>query len=504
VPNDLVSKVDPAVAGDDLHEVLLDLFGIFFARKAQPAGHAFDVGVDHDPAGDAKRRAQHYVGGFSRHAGQRDQRLHRPGNLAVVLGHQPLGGFDQVSRLGAKKPGGMDNSFKLHEVSCGQRHRVWVTAKQLRRHHVDALVGRLRAENGRNQQLVRRLERELAHRVAPRFVQGAEDGCDSVAMLTFSMPAHHAYLVVLTRTTICAVLTVAGLTVVGGTGCGASRKEVNAAQTSGYDADFAIVFSETLAAVQKLYPHLDENPSAGWIKTAWHQLRIRQSDDGNPGGQTTGPPLQGNASSPLLSQDSHPGGKLYFVRFDVYVLGGKPWRIRVEGQASEWEAGMKQSPLRGAATPQWLKGRVEGLQVAIYRRLKRHAVPLSGPRPPPVAARTGKIKAPRRSYGDIPAAAAVVIDHCRSALLAGNFAQVRGFMADDFVWSEGGAPGADEAIIVWRADPTLVSQVLAAFDQGCVTVAADKVVCPGRGEGGYQAQLVVVGGAWKLQRFTPE
>src|ERR1043166_3324969 len=72
--------------------------------------------------------------------------------------------------------------------------------------------------------------------------------------------------------------------------CGCpSSKEIRIAQTSAYDADFAIVYSETLAAVQELYPELTEDPASGIIRTAWHQVTYSSG--------TTGARPEDNAST---------------------------------------------------------------------------------------------------------------------------------------------------------------------------------------------------------------
>ena len=46
-----------------------------------------------------------------------------------------------------------------------------------------------------------------------------------------------------------------------------------------------------------------------------------------------------------------PAGGAYkrlFIRFDIAVTGGRPWRVRVEGKASEWDPGNAQpTELRG-------------------------------------------------------------------------------------------------------------------------------------------------------------
>jgi len=315
------------------------------------------------------------------------------------------------------------------------------------------------------------------------------------------------------RSTIFAFLALAA------TGCPASQREIRAAKTSGYDADFALVYTQVLAAVTELYPHLVENPSAGVIKTAWHQIKIRQGDGGGgssgttsgaapnfdpdaQAGGMTGAAAAGGGS--LEAGGIHPGGTLYFVRFNVYVLGGRPWRVRIEAEAAEWEAGMKQSRLTGAARPEWLKGRTEALQVAIYRKLRKFAVSLDKvnlrKRPP-----RKKKAVDLARYGAIPEPAAKRIHALHTALLAGKFDQVRAFLIDEFVWSAGGAPSADQAIIMWQADPTIASRLLAALDAGCGGADGGAVTCPAEpAPGGPRATFRLVGDAWMFVSFVNE
>ncbi|RMH38795.1 MAG: hypothetical protein D6689_18675 [Deltaproteobacteria bacterium] len=299
------------------------------------------------------------------------------------------------------------------------------------------------------------------------------------------------------RTTISAAVAVALAA------CGASPKEVHLATTSGYDADFAVVYSKVLEAVVELYPYVDENPTSGVIRTAWHQIKISSGEDtrtarGVGVGSVTNP-ATGGAGGGAFGGTARMD-KLYFVRFRVYVLGGKPWRVRIEGEAAEYEPGLKPVPLSGADVPPWLKGRVEALQVAIYRKLKRYAVPIHKSRRRPVA----RAPAPDFArYGAIPPAAAQRIHALREALRAGRFDAARAMVADDLVWSEGAAPGADQAVALWRADPTLVSRLVAALEAGCAG-NDQQVACPAApAPGDIQATFALVGGRWKLVRAVP-
>src|SRR5207245_6817244 len=75
--------------------------------------------------------------------------------------------------------------------------------------------------------------------------------------------------------------------------------------------------------------------------------------------------------------------KRYFVRFDVSVIGGRPWRVHVIGHASEWEPGNAvPTELHGANTPHWLAGRTDELMIAIYERLRAYAKPTKDPDAP--------------------------------------------------------------------------------------------------------------------------
>lgn len=294
--------------------------------------------------------------------------------------------------------------------------------------------------------------------------------------------------------------TILALAVLAGGGCGASASEVYKAKTSAYDADFAVVFSHTLNAVRELYPHYVENPSAGWIKTSWHPLRVSQAGSDPGTYQQVQDPNDPMGTNYVQSGPS----KRYYIRFRVYVIGGRPWRVRVEGEASLWEAGAVPTPLKGAETPHWLKGRTEALQVAIYRKLKKYAVPIADVKaaredepPPPV-------EHDEREFGELPAGATDVIRKVRDAAQAGDFPGLRAHMVDDFTWSAGAAPSADTAIVMLQADPTLLAALVNVINDGCgVDADGATVMCPANpAPTGYRAGFAQVGGVWKLTFFV--
>jgi hypothetical protein len=68
-----VREGDPAVLGDDLHQVLLDVCCGFGFGEREAAGDAEDVGVDDYAFCVFEADAEDYVGGFAGGAGDGDE-----------------------------------------------------------------------------------------------------------------------------------------------------------------------------------------------------------------------------------------------------------------------------------------------------------------------------------------------------------------------------------------------------------------------------------------------
>lgn len=66
VMNELMRELDPVIAGDDLHQVLFDLFGIAGFREPKAVGKAQDVGVDDDAFGNSIGNTKNDIGGLTR------------------------------------------------------------------------------------------------------------------------------------------------------------------------------------------------------------------------------------------------------------------------------------------------------------------------------------------------------------------------------------------------------------------------------------------------------
>jgi hypothetical protein len=309
------------------------------------------------------------------------------------------------------------------------------------------------------------------------------------------------------------VLAVLALAV--GAAC-SNKKEIRAAKGSVYDADFAIVYSEVVAAVRELYPNLDEDPATGLVKTAWHQVQYSTGAEDPRSTQSRDPAL-GNDPNNLgtggagTSGFGTPAGGAYkrlFIRFDIAVTGGRPWRVRIVGKASEWDPGNAQpTELRGAATPHWLPGRRDGLYVAIYRRLRKYAIQMEveeeAPDEPEAVAVDPTL------FGDIPSGAAKAATTIVEAIDSRDMKKLRAALADDVVWSLGASGDAEAALAMWQADPGALDSLSMILYAGCRKDAKDPqiVTCPPQateepGYLGWRATLQLDGEVWRLTAFV--
>jgi hypothetical protein len=191
--------------------------------------------------------------------------------------------------------------------------------------------------------------------------------------------------------------------------CG-NKAEVQRAKRSVYDTDFSVVYNAVLDATRDLYPNITDNPGSGAIKTAWHQVSYANNQDDMSSNRSLSTGGTGNlATSPAAGQAGMPtrlAYKRFFIRFDVLVAGGRPWRVQVVGHASEWEPGAALPvELVGAARPPWLDGRTDGLTVAIYKKMKRFAIAMKD-EPPPVKPEDLIPKTDPKAFANVPPEAA--------------------------------------------------------------------------------------------------
>jgi hypothetical protein len=295
--------------------------------------------------------------------------------------------------------------------------------------------------------------------------------------------------------------------------CSTSKKEIHDAQHSVYDVDFATVYSAALEATRELYPNLDDNPGNGMIHTAWHQVQYASNMDdaaqATPVGGTGalnggGMNGMGSPAGNAAGMPTHLTSKKYFVRFDISVLGGRPWKVKVVGHAKSWDVGAAEPvELHGAARPSWLSPRVDALQVEIYKKVKRYAVPMKDEETK-VVVEDDTPKTDPSTFKDIAPEAAKALASLKDALAKREPTGIRPSIADDVVWSLGAEPGADTAMVMWQADSDSLEQMAKLVGEACAADGDKKVRCPG-GEatpGHYQLVLEPRGNAWKVTSFV--
>jgi hypothetical protein len=186
----------------------------------------------------------------------------------------------------------------------------------------------------------------------------------------------------------------------------------------------------------------------------------------------------------------------------VVVTGGRPWRIKVVGHASEWEPGAAMpSELRGPARPPWLDGRIDSLTLAIFKKVKKYAVPMKDEVPEP----TAEDKLPKtdpKAFANVPPEAAKRLAQLKDFTSRRDYASLRGLVFDDVAWSLGGSPGIDTAMAMWQADPDMLDSMTKAIANGC-DGKDKKVRCPAGDPQPGQYQLVLEQrGEWKVASFV--
>ncbi|HEX8106649.1 MAG TPA: hypothetical protein VF516_02925 [Kofleriaceae bacterium] len=290
------------------------------------------------------------------------------------------------------------------------------------------------------------------------------------------------------------------------TGCTTHKTEVETAKKSLYDAEFTVVYNAALEATRETYPNIEDAPGRGAIKTAWHQVSYanNQDDMTNPrtlaNAQGINPGAAGTPGAASAGMPTRLAYKRYFIRFDISVAGGRPWRLKVVGHAAEWDPGNAlPTELHGPARPSWLDGRTDSLVYAIYERIKKYAVPM-----PDNQAASDEIKhADPAAFGAVPPDAAKELASIKDVLDARDYAGLRPHLADDVVWSLGGGSGPDGAMALWQADPEPLDAMAKALAAGC---AGDtkKVTCPGGAPaaGSYQLSLEPRGAAWRVTSYV--
>lgn len=263
-------------------------------------------------------------------------------------------------------------------------------------------------------------------------------------------------------------------------GCSHSKQEMREARSSAYDVEFAAVYTAALEETRTLYPNLDDNPRRGRISTAWHEVKMASMEEDLSGQRSvsTATGAQGSAGQSEQSAGAQPGArfamKRFFIRFDVTVSGGRPWRVKIAPHAASWDTGAAMpTELRGDAAPPWLTPRADALRLVIHRRIRAFAVPYREPAP----LRTVHLPSADPSrFSALPAGAAKLLADLRAAIVRRDYARLRELLPETMIWSDGGGSGADAAISVWQADPTSFATIDRCLDN-CVVLGNDRAEC---------------------------
>ena len=153
MPDQLVGKQNPFFLRDHLHQILFDFLRIGVARKIEPVGEPGHVRIHDYAHGDAKRRAQHDVRRFSRHARQRQQFLHRARHFAAKFLDDFFARAHDGFGLIPEKARWPDVLFEFRGICVGKIFRRAIFHEQRFRDLIDALVRALRRKNRGDQQL---------------------------------------------------------------------------------------------------------------------------------------------------------------------------------------------------------------------------------------------------------------------------------------------------------------------------------------------------------------
>jgi hypothetical protein len=141
--------------------------------------------------------------------------------------------------------------------------------------------------------------------------------------------------------------------------CGGPSKKLQAASTARYDLDPHTGFKICLDVVRARTHKIQANEAIGTIRTAWDLVMTLPAPTNDVGSR----------SMQRTRNDR------YFVRFDIMLVGPRPWEVRVVGHASKWAADLAlPSELQGGDEPAWLQERTSAMRLAIYDRLRAYDV----------------------------------------------------------------------------------------------------------------------------------
>jgi hypothetical protein len=174
VQDQRVGHQRPLLRREDRAQLLFDDYGIVRFRDTDAVGDAQNMTIDGE-ARHAQRVAQDDIGGLAPDTGELDEILHARRDFAVVLLHERARHSGERLRFHPEEAGGLNLGLELRCRRLRQRAGVRISREERRRDLVDALVGALRRQDRRDEQLVGVAEVKLGERARMLTLELFED-----------------------------------------------------------------------------------------------------------------------------------------------------------------------------------------------------------------------------------------------------------------------------------------------------------------------------------------
>lgn len=132
--------------------------------------------------------------------------------------------------------------------------------------------------------------------------------------------------------------------------------------TARYDTDLDAVMSAATDVARQVAKQVDVDREHAIVKTAWQiQASVREP--------------RGAYDFSGIAKVGGTGMTKYFARYDIHVVGPRPWQVVVDAHASSWLDGTpKPKELPDDNPPAWLVERRDRLVDDINARLKQSAI----------------------------------------------------------------------------------------------------------------------------------
>lgn len=128
--------------------------GSCVAGQSDSSRHPVHVGI-YSQCRFSKSHRNNHIGSFSSDTGQLLKFLGIRGNIALIIGNQPTGNFDQVFGFAVGIGTAFDHFQNIRGIGIGQTFQIGKALEEDRGYHIDPFVGALSRQNHCHQQFVR-------------------------------------------------------------------------------------------------------------------------------------------------------------------------------------------------------------------------------------------------------------------------------------------------------------------------------------------------------------